>query len=167
MLDTAEIAITGGTYPVVLAMTAGGDVEFEATTVSSSGTAVKLPGRLRTSAPILISDPATTRVRLVAFAASGTVPDRFELGQNYPNPFNPTTTIPFDLPVSASVTLVVYDILGREVATPVSSGLYPAGSHRAFFDASELGTGVYFYRIDARGEAGVRFVTGKKMLLMK
>jgi hypothetical protein len=88
-------------------------------------------------------------------------PLNFELSQNYPNPFNPTTAINFSLPKSGNVTLRVYDLLGREVATLVS-GYLPAGAHNTKFDASKLASGMYVYRI----QSGT-YTASKKMLLMK
>ena len=72
----------------------------------------------------------------------------YALRQNFPNPFNPSTEILFDLPEDAMVLLVVYDVLGREVARLVQEEL-PAGTHRVRFDAGNLPSGVYFYRIQA------------------
>jgi hypothetical protein len=68
------------------------------------------------------------------------------LGQNYPNPFNPTTVIGCQWPAAGKVRLVVYDILGRPVAT-VADGRYPAGKYSFTFDAKNLAGGVYFYRL--------------------
>lgn len=92
---------------------------------------------------------------------SSEVPDRFSLGQNYPNPFNPATKITFDLPSSGNVELNVYDMLGREAANIINSHL-GAGRYEADFDASNLPSGIYFYRITA-GE----FTQTKKMILVK
>ena len=76
------------------------------------------------------------------------IPETYALRQNFPNPFNPSTEILFDLPEDAMVLLVVYDVLGREVARLVQEEL-PAGTHRARFDAGNFPSGVYFYRIQA------------------
>ncbi len=89
------------------------------------------------------------------------VPQQFQLHQNYPNPFNPATVISFQLPVRSYVSLRVYDILGREVATLVN-GIQDAGVHVATFDGTRLASGVYFYRLTASGKNQV-----KKMLLAK
>jgi hypothetical protein len=88
-------------------------------------------------------------------------PSIFSLSQNYPNPFNPSTAISFQLPVNSFVTLKVYDVLGNEVATLVNEEIL-AGEYKIEFNASKMGSGVYFYTLRA-GE----FVQSKKMLLLK
>ncbi|KAB2924198.1 MAG: T9SS type A sorting domain-containing protein [Bacteroidetes bacterium] len=90
-----------------------------------------------------------------------TLPAGFVLGQNYPNPFNPSTTIPFSVVTERPLTLTVYDMLGRIAARP-AEGVYGAGEHRVTFDASALSGGIYYYRLDSRGESSKR-----KMLLLK
>jgi len=89
------------------------------------------------------------------------VPTDFQLEQNYPNPFNPSTTIQFALPVETEVSLKLYDILGREVASLIDEEL-PAGIHKLIFEASGLPSGIYFYRIQTEG-----FVKTKKLTLLK
>jgi len=74
------------------------------------------------------------------------VPQRAELSQNYPNPFNPTTTIQFSLNRSSDVTLEVFNITGQRVATLINGSL-SAGSHQHTFDASNLSSGIYMYRL--------------------
>ena len=88
-------------------------------------------------------------------------PMEFSLHQNYPNPFNPNTTINFEIPKTSKVTLKVFNILGEEVATLVSDRL-TAGSYSYNWDASNLTSGVYLYRLET-GD----FVETKKMILMK
>jgi hypothetical protein len=73
-------------------------------------------------------------------------PEKFVLQQNYPNPFNPSTTINFEIPKSGVVSLKVYDIYGREIATLVE-GIKSAGSHTAELNGSNLSSGVYFARL--------------------
>ena len=85
----------------------------------------------------------------------------FALSQNYPNPFNPTTKIKIQLPESGRVTLIVYDVLGRKISTLVNEEK-PAGSYEVNFNAPNLPTGVYFYRI----EAG-KYSDTKKLMLLK
>lgn len=89
------------------------------------------------------------------------LPGKFELMQNYPNPFNPSTVINFALPLNARVTLKVYDVLGKEVATLVNSEL-KAGTYEYDFDASALSAGLYFYRLSTDN-----FTETKKMMLIK
>lgn len=92
---------------------------------------------------------------------NNTVPDKFSLEQNYPNPFNPVTNINFNIPKAGNVKLVVFDAVGKEVATLVN-GSYNAGTYKVDFDASHLSTGVYFYRLETDG-----FTDIKKMMLVK
>jgi len=89
------------------------------------------------------------------------IPEKFSLSQNYPNPFNPTTTINFSVPKSGLVTLRVYDVLGKEVASLVNE-VKNAGSYSVDFNGTELTSGTYFYRIEA-GD----FTDVKKMILLK
>lgn len=86
------------------------------------------------------------------------IPQSVALYQNYPNPFNPTTSIQFSLPASAHATLEVYNMLGQRVATLVNETL-SAGTHTANFDASELSSGVYLYRLHAGNEVMTRKLT--------
>ena len=94
------------------------------------------------------------------------VPFAYSLSQNYPNPFNPTTTIKYQLAAISHVTLKVYDILGRTMATLVD-GAESAGVHKVNFNASKYASGVYFYRIVAEGKNGSRFVAIRKLMLLK
>lgn len=89
------------------------------------------------------------------------VPEQFSLSQNYPNPFNPVTKIRFALPSQVYVKLTVYDVSGRQVSQLVNSSL-PAGTHEYSFDAAGISSGVYFYRLEAKG-----FTEVKKMMLIK
>ncbi|MFQ5652593.1 MAG: peptidoglycan DD-metalloendopeptidase family protein [bacterium] len=97
-------------------------------------------------------------------ASGKPAPGSFSLSQNYPNPFNPSTTIEFALPQRSDVTLKLYDILGREVAT-LLEGELAAGVHQVDFNAEELASGVYIYRIEAEGSS--RFVRARKLMLLK
>ncbi|HYQ87599.1 MAG TPA: choice-of-anchor D domain-containing protein [Bacteroidota bacterium] len=124
---------------------------------------------------------ATPGIVPVTFVSEGSqypdVPLAYALYQNYPNPFNPVTTIAFDLPEPAVVTLRIYDVLGREVTTLADHQLMDEGSQETSFDAAGLATGVYFYRLVAEGmrqddadnvvAAGHRFIDVKKMILVR
>lgn len=94
------------------------------------------------------------------------VPERFDLKQNYPNPFNPVTTIELALPVESEVKVEVFNTLGQKVAE-TASGRFAAGYHELHFDASSLASGLYVYRMSARGERGEYFTAVKKMMVMK
>ncbi len=88
-------------------------------------------------------------------------PQKYTLFQNYPNPFNPTTTIKYEIPKEGLVTLKVYNILGKEVKTLVNE-FENAGTYNVTFNASELTSGVYFYRITSGNFSQV-----KKLILLK
>jgi hypothetical protein len=85
----------------------------------------------------------------------------FNLAQNYPNPFNPTTKISYTIPERNNVSLKIYDMLGREVATLVNT-TKEAGNYEVNFNASNLASGLYIYKIQAGS-----FTQSKKMLLLK
>jgi hypothetical protein len=87
--------------------------------------------------------------------------NRFSLEQNYPNPFNPQTEIAFTLPRNQTVSLKVFDLLGRDVQT-LFSGMQTAGEHRANFDGRDLPSGVYLYRLTTDESSQT-----KRMLLLK
>ena len=125
------------------------------------------------SSVLILSDTVRT-VYLPALTAveddrSPHLPEEFVLEQNYPNPFNPTTTIKLQIPSLQLVSLKVYDVLGREVATVVEQEL-PAGTYTVTWDGRNssgalAGTGVYFYRLCAPAVKQSALV--KKMLLLK
>jgi hypothetical protein len=92
---------------------------------------------------------------------SSSVPSQFKLFQNYPNPFNPSTKIRFALPGNAFVSLVLYDILGREVEKLVNEQL-GAGTYEAEWNAVKFTSGIYFYKLETE-----EFVDTKKMILIK
>ena len=101
-------------------------------------------------------DPTVTGV-----ADADLVPTEITLSQNFPNPFTPTTQITFNLPSQTDVTVEVFDILGRSVAT-LARGVMAIGSHTVDFDASSLGSGMYVVRLNAEGVS-----LSKKMMLVK
>jgi hypothetical protein len=93
-------------------------------------------------------------------------PITYALLGNYPNPFNPSTVINYQLPAASWVTLKVYDILGREVATLVD-GMKETGNYSVTFDGSRLSSGIYFTRMIVQPQEGKLIIQVKKMLLMK
>lgn len=93
---------------------------------------------------------------------SAEIPVGFELKQNYPNPFNPSTTIEFDLPKAIPVNLVIYDLSGQIVQNLIANQTMPQGKHKIRFEADNLSSGVYFYRLSAAG-----FSKTNKMILMR
>lgn len=104
---------------------------------------------------------ALGRSATVTAGINSVTPTEFALKQNYPNPFNPTTRIEFTLGEASDVSLRIFDVMGREVASLVN-GSMSAGAHSVEFDAANLSAGVYFYELKAGTFASVR-----KMMLLK
>jgi endo-1,4-beta-xylanase len=110
---------------------------------------------LTTAIEGLVKNPADVQVN------QGGNPEVFALGQNYPNPFNPSTRIDYAIPQSSYISLKVFDLLGREVAT-VIDGFQPAGNYSFTFNGAELANGVYIYQLQANN-----FVATKRLILLK
>lgn len=98
---------------------------------------------------------------LPAGEITGNVPTEFSLNQNYPNPFNPTTKISFSLPRASELKLEIYSMLGTLIKT-IASGSFPAGNHSINFNAGNLASGVYFYKLTSAD-----FTQTKSMMLVK
>lgn len=94
------------------------------------------------------------------------IPNQFSLSNNYPNPFNPSTVINFGLPQTANVQIGIYNVLGQQVML-ITNKEYPAGIHSLRFNADGLSSGIYIYTIKAVGANGQKFISSKKMLLLK
>ncbi|MCH7495464.1 MAG: T9SS type A sorting domain-containing protein, partial [Candidatus Marinimicrobia bacterium] len=96
------------------------------------------------------------------------IPFEYSLSQNSPNPFNPTTTIEYSLPKAGVVLLIVYNLLGQEVAFLVNDNM-PAGNHKVRWDASNMASVVYLYRLEVMGRRSTSptFVRTRKMVLLK
>lgn len=134
--------------------------------VVQSSTEAMVENTATVSSPFFDPDTTNNQVTVttaIAVAVENGVelPSDYQLEQNYPNPFNPVTTIRYVLPVPERVRLVVYDVLGREVAVLVD-GVKATGRHEAHFDAIGLSGGVYVYRLTAG-----RFTETRKMILLK
>jgi hypothetical protein len=113
------------------------------------------------SVQFVLTDSGSRIISSVEEKISQTV-GQFNLYQNYPNPFNPRTTISYSLPRASTITLKVYDVLGRDVATLVDNETKGAGNHEVSFNASNLPSGVYFYRLQAENH-----IETKSMVLIK
>jgi hypothetical protein len=108
------------------------------------------------------SNTAKNRFNVIGIEQISTiVPEKFALYQNYPNPFNPSTTIKFDLAKRDDVKIKIFDIIGREVVI-LHSGMLDAGRYKVNFDATNLSSGVYFYRLES-----TNFTDVKKMIFVK
>ncbi|MEZ4699151.1 MAG: CARDB domain-containing protein [Rhodothermales bacterium] len=94
------------------------------------------------------------------------IPSAFALGQNYPNPFNPSTTIPYALPESGDVELIVYNVLGQRVQR-YRMGTQPAGNYTHRVDLSALASGVYFYELRVGDAKDFAFRAVRKLVLVK
>lgn len=103
----------------------------------------------------------TFDIVLTSVGDDGNLVNNFELAQNYPNPFNPSTSISYTLAERSNVTLKVYDVLGKEVASLINTS-QDAGTHQVTFDASNLSSGLYIYTLNAGN-----FTSSKKMMLLK
>jgi len=121
---------------------------------------------------ILKANPSAIPYRIIPSMVTAEQPDRYQLYQNYPNPFNPVTTIQFDLPEPASITLTVYNILGQRVETLLDNVAMDEGEQTVAFNASNVASGIYFYRIIARnendeGNSQTVFTDVRKMVLIR
>ncbi len=133
----------------------------------SFGTKLELTGT-KTLSEVPFLRRSTLKAIAVPPPVAPEIPEAFVLYQNYPNPFNPTTTIEFNLPEDAIVSLKVYNMIGQEVATLIDNEEMMYGAESVTFDASNLSSGIYFYRLVAKGiETGATTQLMKKMVLMK
>jgi len=98
---------------------------------------------------------------MMGTSENSSAPFQFSLSANYPNPFNPATTIKYSIPQSGKVKLMVFDLLGNRVASLINKNI-EAGEHKISFNAGNMASGVYFYRIESPG-----FVMTRKMLFAK
>jgi len=128
-------------------------------TIEDGKTHVLLDGIDETSSGVMILKRST--IVSVKGKKEQKVPMKYGLNQNYPNPFNPTTEISFSIPVAGNTNLEIYNVLGQKIATLVSKELN-AGSYKYQFDASNLSSGIYFYKLVSNSYNNI-----KKMLLIK
>lgn len=163
--NSGNYSISGlapGTYSVSVDKTGFDEVATQSATVSYNNSTTSTGGQ--TSTPVTqtvnFSVLGTPTVSTGVSRSADIVRD-YSLGQNYPNPFNPSTTITFDIPKAGMTALRVYNILGQEVTTLINS-VMTSGSHQVQFNAAQLGSGVYFYKLQSGN-----FVETRKMVLLK
>ena len=130
---------------------------------------LRFPGMIALSTfPKLKKLPNTKMEELnPSFVTSQEEPMEFSLSQNYPNPFNPTTVINFVVNTPSEISLKVYDILGKEVATLLDNVYCDEKENEIKFDASNLSSGLYFYRLTGRDLQGNSFTSVRKMVVAK
>jgi len=153
-MEIGNTRLTQGTKPVVYLSSS--DVE-DGNTVLIDAVMLVLDRKLSPEVEIPVS-LATS----IGEETRQETPSEVYLHQNYPNPFNPATSIRFDLAGPATVSLKVYDVMGRRVAVLREGDTVAAGTHTVQFDASSLASGMYIYRLEANGIS-----TSRAMLLVK
>ncbi len=135
-----------------------------------AGTEWPTTNMLTSTSLVLPAQVSERRIIIIKVGASGVtsvrqtndkVPGVFSLSQNHPNPFNPSTEIRFGVPIASEVSLTVYNLLGQEVVSLVNE-FKSAGSYSVQFNAAHLASGMYLYRLNARGFSEV-----KKLVLLK
>ena len=141
---------------------------FDITSYAGGSTQLKIRFRLTSDAGLTgdgwyIDDVKLTNYcgSLVGVTGNNNIPLVYSLEQNYPNPFNPATVIKYQIPKASNVKIIIFDILGKEVASLIN-GRVEAGYHQVEFDGSNFASGLYLYKIVAEG-----FTDVKKMILVK
>ena len=152
-------------FPLSASALTGGPVN----TILGNVTELRL---LHSAAPDTKGDPIIAKLGVDDITATGIILNveatptgtlhTFVLSQNYPNPFNPSTTINYELSSPGYVTLKVFNVIGKEVATLIRSEMEHAGTHSIRFDASSLASGIYWYRMETGNETQT-----KRLVLLK
>ena len=134
---------------------------------AESSSAVEVTGSVASAAAYRVGADGALAASAVEAAAAevAAVPAEFALRGNYPNPFNPATTVAFDLPEAAKVTLEVFDVAGRRVLRVEAGELQAGSGQRLRVDGSHLASGLYLYRVVARSASGAHAATGRMTLL--
>ena len=158
------IVLNGATGGVIFTYSFGSTVAYRADRVSAlnsidGNSTTEFMAGCRDGKLICFSGGQNIPVGISGTA--GEIPTNYDISQNYPNPFNPTTNIKFSLPKDELVSIKVYNILGKEVATIMNENK-PAGNYEVNFNASALSSGVYFYRMNAGS-----FNSIKRMVVLK
>ncbi|NWG27973.1 MAG: T9SS type A sorting domain-containing protein [Ignavibacteriaceae bacterium] len=159
-----EINVETQAYPITLSWELNPANGITYSFISDSGVG-KVSNIKSNNGNISLYKTTNNKIRLIASAEkisnSTNLPTVYSLMQNYPNPFNPTTIIKYSLPKVSDVKLIVYDILGREVAVLINNQQQP-GRYEIKWEASNVSSGIYFYSISAGN-----FQQTKKMILLK
>jgi hypothetical protein len=175
MLVTSYGSIAQNTAVTWYAVDAGFGVLSSSNTVVKSAVGQSFVGRGQQANTVIesgfLADTLFRRL-LTGIGGPPEIPTVYELRQNYPNPFNPITTISYDLPRQSHVTLVVYDILGRETVRLVDEIQEPGSQsivwNGRIADGSAASSGVYFYRLEAHAkEHDHRFAEVRKLMLLR
>ena len=165
------VQIQSAVYPISVSweVKQSNGVSYELTSQSGGKTNTRA---LKVSGSIKIADPVQLLI-IRAKTDNSVMPSSYSLEQNYPNPFNPSTELKYALPRDSHVRLVVFNVIGQEIATLVDE-VQPAGFHAITWSgrnltSSQIASGVYFYRIDATNIADSKdvYTQVRKMILMK
>ncbi|MDI6766355.1 MAG: T9SS type A sorting domain-containing protein, partial [Bacteroidota bacterium] len=160
-----NIKITGAKNPLTIQWRINPETDAYSLELRYKGNTVKEYPLIGTG-KIVINPAELISVKLlITLAGEVELPKEFALHQNYPNPFNPTTKIKYDLPKDSKVSLKIYNLLGQEVLTLVDEN-QNAGFKSVTWDAGDLPSGVYIYKLSAESE-GKSFVDVRKVVLMK
>jgi hypothetical protein len=156
------IRIQSAEYPVTLRW------EMQDATQSGSLIVNGRITRMRQSGSIVVGDPNSEIKLSLTPSVLEELPKEYTLGQNYPNPFNPATTIRYTLPSESRVQLTIYNILGQVVSV-LRDGVEDAGYRSINWNASNVASGIYFYRLEATStcDPGKSFTKVKKMILLR
>ena len=145
-----NIELNGVQFPLMIKVE-GIDIKL----MNENGRSIK--SNLKSGEEIILSDATIKKISVSTIE----VPKEYALEQNFPNPFNPTTTINFSLPKQTQLKINLYNMLGEQVLT-IIEGMYESGYHRVTFNASNLPSGIYIYRLESS-----EYVSVKKMILLK
>lgn len=170
---TLPFTIHDAAYPVTLSFSflPAGSTMDEIRSVSIGDMDGKIMGTVTgsDSKPVILASAGKGQWMMRVSSTSTTLPREFALSQNFPNPFNPSTHIRFAMPEQGNVTLKIFNILGQEITTLVNQQEFEAGFHETIFNGSNLGSGVYFYRIAVNDPDSHRllFTDVRKFVLVK
>lgn len=178
VLTAANYFLSYNTYPAIPTATADDFADacaaINGAFTGAMDTTAWSRGQITTTGAKAIAEAGGWLVRPTTFAGennaaltSGNQPVVYSLQQNYPNPFNPTTNIEFTLANDAYVTVKVFNLLGQEVVTLLNNEEFSAGAQTIEFNAANMPSGVYFYRINVSNNGQEIFQDIKKMVLLK